>query len=64
MLSLNARQESIRDIIFTGSGIAWDEAGIQQAAEEGGIRNVYYADYKITTVLGVFGMYTTIVYGD
>jgi hypothetical protein len=54
----------IRDIIFTGQGIAWDEATLQGAARAGNIQHIHYADYEVLSVLGVYAKFTTTVYGD
>ena len=54
----------IRDIFFTGLDVAFDDASIQKAAKNGGLSKIYYADYEAKSVLGVFGMFTTKVYGE
>lgn len=44
---------------------AWGDAGIQAAAEAGGITNITHADRKIFTILaGLYYKQTTVVYGD
>lgn len=40
------------------------DAGIQAAARAAGITTIHHADYKTTSILGLFSSYTTIVYGD
>jgi len=45
--------------------VAWGDAGLQQAAEEGGLETLAYADRAFVNVL--FGLYmsnTTVVYGN
>lgn len=44
--------------------VAWDRADIERAARDGKITKVAYADYEITSVLGIYVKFTTIVYGD
>ena len=45
--------------------VAWGDAGIQAAAEQGGITTINHADQKIYSVLlGVYYRQTTVVYGD
>lgn len=44
--------------------VAWGDAGVQAAAQEGGITTITHADTKVFSVL--FGLYvkqTTVVYG-
>ncbi len=50
--------------IFGRWDFAFGDATIDQAAENGGLSTVYYADYKLTSVLGIFGRFETIVYGE
>jgi hypothetical protein len=54
----------IRDIFFTGGGIALEDASIQAAARNGNLSKVHYADYELLTVLGVFGEFTVHAYGE
>jgi hypothetical protein len=45
--------------------VAWGDAGIQAAAQQGGLTNITHADRKVFNIL--FGLYTrqtTVVYGD
>ena len=44
--------------------VAWGDASIQTAAKNGGITKIKYVDYEVNNVLGIFGKYKTIVYGD
>ena len=43
---------------------AWDDASIEKAAQNGGITKIHYADYEFMQVLGVYGKFTTTVYGE
>ncbi len=52
------------DPILTGMNFAWDECSIEEAARNGNIRNVHYADYSWFCVLGIFGKTTVTVYGE
>lgn len=40
------------------------DASISAASKAGGISKVAYVDYHSTNILGIFGTYTTIVYGE
>lgn len=44
--------------------IARGDCSVGAAMRNGGVRNVGYVDYKADNILGVFGTYTTTVYGD
>jgi hypothetical protein len=44
--------------------VATGDASIQAAAKEGGISKIYYADYEIVEVLGIFWQFTIKVYGE
>jgi hypothetical protein len=54
----------IQDVILTGGGIAWDDAAIQDAARRGNLTTVHYADYEVVSILGIFGTFKVIAYGD
>jgi hypothetical protein len=53
----------VHDIIFTGLDFAWSDAGLKDAADNGGIKAVEYADYQYMLVMGVFGKFTVTAYG-
>lgn len=53
----------VRDILFTGSSFAWDDASVKTAKENGNLSEVLYADYEIFEILGVFGQFKVKVYG-
>lgn len=53
-----AKATSILGLVATG------DASIKAAAANGGIRNIKYVDYDAKNILGVYGEYTTTVYGD
>jgi hypothetical protein len=44
--------------------IAAGDSSIETAAKNGGITNIKFVDYKAKNILGIFGEYTTYVYGD
>ncbi|MFW6189341.1 MAG: TRL domain-containing protein [Planctomycetota bacterium] len=54
----------VREPFFTGRGVAWGEAAVRAAAEEGGVRNVEYADYEVLEILTVFGRFTVHAHGE
>lgn len=45
-------------------GIATGNASVQAAMANGGITRVHHVDYEATLVLGLFGSYTVVVYGE
>ncbi len=49
---------SILSLIATG------DASLEKAIKNGGIKTVKYVDYHADNILGVYGTYTTTVYGD
>jgi len=44
--------------------VTWGDGSIQKAASNGSITKVRTVDYKAMNVLGIYGKYTTKVYGD
>ncbi len=54
----------LRDIILTNLDFSWGEAGIQQIARMGGLKQVYFADYDFLNILGVYARFTINVYGS
>ncbi len=44
--------------------VATGDCSIKTAAANAGIRNIKYVDYDAKNILGIFGEYTTTVYGD
>jgi len=54
----------VRDPIFTGADLSWDDASIAAAAENGKLHSVYSADYEVIQILGVFGKFTVTAYGE
>ena len=54
----------VRDFVWTGLTIAWDEADIDTAARNGGLQTVKYAEYEVLIVLGLFGKFKVIAYGE
>jgi hypothetical protein len=53
-----AKATSILGLVATG------DASIKAAAANGGIKNIKYVDYDSKNILGIYGEYTTTVYGD
>ena len=53
-----AKATSILGLVATG------DASIKTAAANGGIKTIKYVDYDAKNILGIFGEYTTTVYGD
>jgi hypothetical protein len=41
----------------------WDKASIEAAMKNGGLKKVEYADYRMQSVLGIFGQFTVTAYG-
>ncbi len=44
--------------------IATGDASIAAAMQNGGIKKIHHVDYKVTSILGVYCTYTTVVYGE
>jgi hypothetical protein len=44
--------------------ISYGDAGLQAAAEDGGITRVDHIGYEMFNVLGIFMVWNTVVYGD
>ena len=55
---------AIREPFFTGQGVAWAQAAIQEAARQGGLTKVHYADYEMKEILSVYSRFTVTVYGE
>ena len=53
-----ASSTSILTIVATG------DSSIKTAAANGGIKTIKYVDYDAINYLGIYGKYTTTVYGD
>ena len=53
-----AKATSVLGLVATG------DCSIKAAAANGGIKNIKYVDYDAKNILGIFGEYTTTVYGD
>jgi len=54
-------------ILYPTISFAYDDASIEQAAKNGGITKIHYADYEVTQVnvlLFAYTKFTTIVYGE
>ncbi|MCM1301277.1 MAG: TRL-like family protein [Bacteroides cellulosilyticus] len=44
--------------------VAVGDASIQAAAKEAGITRIHHVDYQSKSYLGIYNVYTTIVYGE
>ena len=44
--------------------VAWADAALQAAAQDGGLTKVHYADYEVLSVLGVYAEFTVRAYGE
>jgi len=53
-----AQANSILTLVATG------DASLEKAIQNGGIKTVKYVDYHVDNFLGIYGTYTTTVYGD
>ena len=53
-----SKATSILGIVATG------DCSIKTAAANGGIKTIKYVDYDAKNILGIYGEYTTTVYGD
>lgn len=53
-----AKATSVLGLVATG------DCSIKAAAGNAGIRTIKYVDYDAKNILGVYGEYTTTVYGD
>jgi hypothetical protein len=45
-------------------GIAVGDVSIETAMKNGGITKVHHVDTKVMNVLGIYAVYTTVVYGE
>ncbi len=53
-----SKSTSVLGLVATGDG------SIKAAAANGGISRIKYVEYSAKNILGLFGEYTTTVYGD
>jgi len=44
--------------------VAWGDASVKTAAQNGGLKTVDHVDYKLYNVLGIYSKFTTVVYGE
>ncbi len=55
----------LREPFFTNLPlVTWGDASLEAAAREGGIQTIYYADYELLNVLGIYEQLTIEVSGD
>lgn len=59
MIPVSLANSALPDLDF-----AWGDASIQEAARNGGVRTVAFADYRMQQVLGLFGRFEVLVHGD
>ena len=45
-------------------GIAVGDVSIEAAMKNGGITKVHHVDTKVMNILGIYAVYTTVVYGE
>lgn len=45
-------------------GVATGDASVETAAKSAGIKKISHVDYKSEMILGIFGSYEVIVYGE
>ena len=45
-------------------GFATGDASIQKAMQDGGITRIHHVDYESNLILGLFGSYAVVVYGE
>lgn len=45
-------------------GFAFGDASVAEAQRNGGISTIHHVDYEVTSVLGLYVKYATIVYGE
>ena len=53
----------VREPFFTWLSFAWDECSVEEAAQEGNLASVSYADCEYFHVLGIFCKMTVKAYG-
>ena len=53
-----SQSTSILGLVATG------DSSVKTAVANGGIKKIKYVDYEVENILGVYGTYTTVVYGD
>jgi len=46
------------------AGVAWDSAAIGDIARKQGLKEVYFSDLEITSILNIWNQYTVHVYGQ
>ena len=54
----------LKDTYYSNLDVAWGEATINKAAEEVGIDQVEYVEYRYLSILGIYERLTLIIYGD
>lgn len=60
----NSFKKGEAELISILGMVAIGDASIETAAKNGGITKIHHIDHKTYNVLGFYGKYTTIVYGE
>lgn len=53
-----------REPFLTNLSFAAGDATIEEAAKNGGLKKVYYADYEYLNILGIYAKFTVNAYGE
>lgn len=53
----------VKDWIFSGLSVGVDNHAIKHAAEEGGLKEIEFAEYELISCLGLINQLTVTVYG-
>lgn len=54
----------LKEWVFTGLSAGGVDMAIREAAEKGGLRKVYYADFEQTSYLGFVSVFNIVAYGE
>lgn len=60
----SAKTRYVMDPFLTGMSFAWEDAMIEEAAANGNIQTVEYADYEYFNILGIYSEFTVHAYGN
>ena len=59
-----ASSQFFHEPLFTQLDFAWDKALLGEAARNGGLSKIHYADYEHFRVLGIYSKFTVRAYGE
>ena len=59
-----ASSHYVLEPFLTKLDFAWGKTDLREAAANGGLTTVEYADYEMTVVLGIYGKFTINAYGN